>query len=194
MHACGGGADREGGTKSEAGSRLWAVSTEPDAGLEFTHREITIWAEVWRLTELASQAPLQFFKQCEAWPMNPLSTGGHVNYLTNISIHIDSEAPWREEASRLTAFSNHQEQWSGPYTAPWRLPETLLPPVEDLLVSGCALDAWEGTWGFQGTFCSITDDPSSFIVAISHTPSPPSDSIQWRLLVAASLNIILAVL
>ena len=32
---------REGGTQSEAGSRLRAVSTEPDAGLELTDREIT---------------------------------------------------------------------------------------------------------------------------------------------------------
>ena len=32
--------EREGGTESEAGSRLRAVSTEPDAGLELTDREI----------------------------------------------------------------------------------------------------------------------------------------------------------
>ena len=36
----GGGAEREGHTGSEAGSRLRAVSTEPDAGLELTNREI----------------------------------------------------------------------------------------------------------------------------------------------------------
>ena len=35
-----GGAEREGDTESEAGSRLRAVSTEPDAGLELTDREI----------------------------------------------------------------------------------------------------------------------------------------------------------
>ena len=34
------GAEREGGTESEAGSRLRAVSTEPDAGLELMDREI----------------------------------------------------------------------------------------------------------------------------------------------------------
>ena len=32
--------ERERGTESEAGSRLRAVSTEPDAGLEPTNREI----------------------------------------------------------------------------------------------------------------------------------------------------------
>ena len=36
----GAGAEREGVTDSEAGSRLPAVSTEPDAGLELTEREI----------------------------------------------------------------------------------------------------------------------------------------------------------
>ena len=36
----GGGAEREGDTESEAGSRLSAVSTEPDAGLEPMNREI----------------------------------------------------------------------------------------------------------------------------------------------------------
>ena len=33
------GAEREGDTESEAGSRLSAVSTEPDAGLELTDPE-----------------------------------------------------------------------------------------------------------------------------------------------------------
>ena len=32
--------EREGGTESEAGARLRAVSTESDAGLELTNREI----------------------------------------------------------------------------------------------------------------------------------------------------------
>ena len=35
-----GGAKREGDTESEAGSRLRAVSIEPDAGLELTDHEI----------------------------------------------------------------------------------------------------------------------------------------------------------
>ena len=37
----GGGSEREGDTDSEAGSRLRAVSTEPDVGLELTNGEIT---------------------------------------------------------------------------------------------------------------------------------------------------------
>ena len=38
-----GGAEREGDTESETGSRLWAISPEPDAGLELTDREIVTW-------------------------------------------------------------------------------------------------------------------------------------------------------
>ena len=49
--ASGGGEDREGDTESEAGSRLQAVSTEPDAGLQLTNREIVTWAEAEPLTD-----------------------------------------------------------------------------------------------------------------------------------------------
>ena len=60
----GGGAERDGDTESEAGSRLWAISKEPDAGLKLTDREIVTWAEVGRLTDWATQAPpkLPIFK------------------------------------------------------------------------------------------------------------------------------------
>ena len=58
MFVSGGGAEREGDTESEPGSRLWAVGTEPDAGLELTTREITTWAEVRCLTDWATQVPL----------------------------------------------------------------------------------------------------------------------------------------
>ena len=54
----GGGAEREGVTESEAGLRLQVVSTEPDAELELTNCEIMTWAEVGRLTDGATQAPL----------------------------------------------------------------------------------------------------------------------------------------
>ena len=52
-----GRAEREGDTESEAGSRLWAVSTEPNVGLELTSCEIMTWAEVGPLTDGATQAP-----------------------------------------------------------------------------------------------------------------------------------------
>ena len=49
---------REGDTECKAGSSLWAVSTEPDVGLELTDREIVTWAEVGHLTDWATQVPL----------------------------------------------------------------------------------------------------------------------------------------
>ena len=55
-----GGTKRGGDTESEAGSSLWAVCTEPDAGLELTNHKIMTWAEVRRLTHWATQAPLSF--------------------------------------------------------------------------------------------------------------------------------------
>ena len=49
--------EREGDTESKAGSGLWAVSTEPDAGPEPTNCEIMTWAKVGCLTEGATQEP-----------------------------------------------------------------------------------------------------------------------------------------
>ena len=53
----GGRSEREGDTESETGSGLWAVSTEPNAELELTDREIMTWAEVGRPTDWATEAP-----------------------------------------------------------------------------------------------------------------------------------------
>ena len=51
------GREREGDTESKAGSRFWAISTDPDAGLEPTSCEIMTWAEVGPPTDRATQAP-----------------------------------------------------------------------------------------------------------------------------------------
>ena len=51
------GAEREGDTESKAGSRVWAVSTEPDAGLQVENGEISTWAKVGHLTDWATQVP-----------------------------------------------------------------------------------------------------------------------------------------
>ena len=48
-----GGAEREGDTESQAGSRVWIVSTEPNARLEPTIHEIMTWAEVGQLNRLS---------------------------------------------------------------------------------------------------------------------------------------------
>ena len=52
-----GGAEREGDTECETGSRLWAVSTEPDTRLKLVKCKILTWAEVGRLTNWATQVP-----------------------------------------------------------------------------------------------------------------------------------------
>ena len=62
-HESGRGREKEGDTESEADSRLRAVSTGPDAGLEPTNREIMTWAEVGRLTDWATQASLITFER-----------------------------------------------------------------------------------------------------------------------------------
>ena len=55
------GTEKEGDTESEAGSSLWAVSTEPDEGLKPMSHEIMTWAEVRHLTDWATQAPQEYF-------------------------------------------------------------------------------------------------------------------------------------
>ena len=62
----GGRSEREGGTESEAGSRLRAVSTEPDTGLELVNHKIMTWAEVGHLTDWATQAPLKLDFQADS--------------------------------------------------------------------------------------------------------------------------------
>ena len=52
-----GGTEREGDTESKAGSRLRAVITEPDVGLELTNCETRTWTEVRRSTDWATQVP-----------------------------------------------------------------------------------------------------------------------------------------
>ena len=52
------GTEREGDTESEAGLTLWAVSTEPDMGLEPTSHRVITWAEVGCSIDWATQVPL----------------------------------------------------------------------------------------------------------------------------------------
>ena len=56
-HEQGRGRETEGDTESEADSKLWAVSMEPNVGLELTNHDIMTGAEVGRLTEWATQEP-----------------------------------------------------------------------------------------------------------------------------------------
>ena len=75
-----GGAEREGDTESETGSRLRAVSTKPDVGLELTDREIMTWAEVGRLTDGAPQAPFCVLNRCVQQSLTNLIL--ELNYIT----------------------------------------------------------------------------------------------------------------
>ena len=52
---------REGGTESQAGSRLWPVSTEPDAGHESMNNEIVTWAINWTLSWLTEPPRRPYF-------------------------------------------------------------------------------------------------------------------------------------
>ena len=62
----GGEAGVGGDTECEAGSRRWAVSTQPDSGPEPTNYEIMTWAEVRRSADWATQVSLMydFIKKC----------------------------------------------------------------------------------------------------------------------------------
>ena len=84
----GGGAESEGDTESEAGSRLWAVSTEPDAGLELTDREIMTWAEVGHPNGWATHVPLRSDTCCQAtlWRYHPPLFHFHVIIKTHRSV------------------------------------------------------------------------------------------------------------
>ena len=101
----GGGSEREGDTESETGSRLWAVSTEPDAGLKLTDREIMAWAEVGRFNRLSHPgAP-----GCpHFWPPLPLQkqTNKHGRHCTFYSwfLRLNSESVGKNQQGCVWIF------------------------------------------------------------------------------------------
>ena len=86
------GRGRETDTESEAGSRLLADRTEPDAGLELTNGEIMTWAKVRHLINWATQGLLipETFK---------------IFYSTVTSLHIIHSFPWDLLTSNAFFFS-----------------------------------------------------------------------------------------
>ena len=104
----GGGAEKEGDTESEAGSRLRAISPEPDTGLELTDREIVTWAEVGCLTDWATQAPLILIFIFERQRQNVSGLGAE----REAEREGDTES---EAGSRLWASSQHRA-WCGART------------------------------------------------------------------------------
>ena len=85
----GGGAEREGDTESESGSRPWALSPGPNAGLELTDREIVTWAEVGRLTDCATQAPQLIYFWERAW----VGEGQRGEQRIQSGLHADNREP-----------------------------------------------------------------------------------------------------
>ena len=73
--------ERDGDTESKTDSWLWAVSTEPDTGLELMNGEIMTWAEVGHLTDWATQGPQGFFLSNErevCWKTRRYQSASHV--------------------------------------------------------------------------------------------------------------------
>ena len=65
----------EGDTESEAGSRRWAASTEPDAGPELMNHEIMTWAKLRCSTDWATQAPQNLQILETGWSLIKQSNG-----------------------------------------------------------------------------------------------------------------------
>ena len=91
-HELGRRRERAGDTESQAGSRFWAASTESDTGLEPTNHEIKTWAEVRRLTEWATQAPLIFFFE--------------VTYNYTLLLHVDTARLQNTQSETIFKRSN----------------------------------------------------------------------------------------
>ena len=84
-----GGEEREGDTESKAGSRLGAISTEPDAGLEPTNSEITTWVEIGHVTDSATQGPQTIFLNYN-YILVYFSTGKAILFASLFSLKIFS--------------------------------------------------------------------------------------------------------
>ena len=55
------GAEREGDTESETGSRIRAIGPEPDAGLELPDREIVTWLKLDAQPTAPPRRPSHFY-------------------------------------------------------------------------------------------------------------------------------------
>ena len=98
----GGGAERGEDTESEAGSRLWAVSTEPDVGLELTKCEIMTWVEANRLTDWATQAPpLKHFVTPTLHPTTTTTPSHHIPGLKSLKWESEFCRSWQIHLNRV---------------------------------------------------------------------------------------------
>ena len=83
------GQRERGDTESEAGSRLWAVNTEPSAGLTPMNCEIVTWAKVIHLTDWDTQVPPnQVLVMYLAWFCTESNALNTVQCLPDLDIHF----------------------------------------------------------------------------------------------------------
>ena len=129
-----GGAGREGDTESEAGSRPWAVNTEPNMGLKLTNSEIMTWAKVGCLTKWATQMLLWIYiSKCY------LNTNTIVQYYWGTPekrrCYIRQMARWKEPFNNIPEPLPH-ERMEWPYVRkPNHLYVLLLKPT---LITFCS--------------------------------------------------------
>ena len=103
-----GGAERE-RDRIQAGSRLRAVSPEPDKGLELTSCEITTWAEVGCLTDWATQAPHDHYLRCIKLWSNPTIVQRKI--LSKLDWKVNSLIRWAESPLNLLRTSRFRANW-----------------------------------------------------------------------------------
>ena len=139
-----GGAERVGDTESETGSRLWAVSPDPDVGLNLTNHEIMTWAEVRYLTDGATQASPKSSNSWQAWsrfePETPLfSKLWFQLYLAFSSLHmLDVNMLWK---GYLKPHLQYSDRWFCSLQSPeWTATPAVLRCVPCLCAPG--LTAW----------------------------------------------------
>ena len=124
----GGGAEREGDTEPEAGSRLWAVSTEPDAGLELLDHKIMSWAEIRRLTKWATQSPSSSFKKAvylETWDSYSAMVSWHTWLVPSFLQTCASPSQCKKEGRRKNSYSSFPGNFL--IWFPWQYPLSMPP-------------------------------------------------------------------
>ena len=80
--------ERERDTESETGSGLWAISTEPHAGLKLTDLEIMTWAKVGRSTDWATQAPPRAFQNKNVEGVELFQNGAVTSPTIQLRTHV----------------------------------------------------------------------------------------------------------
>ena len=91
----GGGTERNGDTESEADSRLWAVSTEPDMGLELINYEIMTWAKVGHSINWVTQVPLRFYFKVISTPSMGLELRAPTSRIACVTNWASQVLRWR---------------------------------------------------------------------------------------------------